>query len=417
MSQDITFIECKKIKFANGKKGLAQSVIDILYDSISKEGLHQAIGLRPDPDAPGHYVIVYGRHRFYVVAKMCKDEVIKSQVYEDMSPEEAKLATLTENACRTHAKPTDRLLVLRRWQEVYKRQYPQLEGKRAGATVRWANSTKAEAKQAAVDAEEASDAEECNDHNGHCISETDSLSDQTTVEVEVASEDAKPKAPKGKHKTFRDRVKSVTAVGDAQISRDLKINNGLNEEQIVCLDVVQCTKADMLKIIDASEDSDQRAEIVNQVASGMEVERAIAQVLGVTTTKESAGRIKEVGNVQKKSEPESDEEWFRRECGEFAGFLSDPDQFHADAVLYHQINEARHTFRKSIKKVIEKHQKDRKGKRWSWFFRSLHQIINVSHPNYWLMCGTCGGKGMDDLGVECPACKGACYKTTTEQYI
>jgi hypothetical protein len=35
-----------------------------------------------------------------------------------------------------------------------------------------------------------------------------------------------------------------------------------------------------------------RSEIVNLVASGMEVEPAISEVLGATTTKDEAGRIK-----------------------------------------------------------------------------------------------------------------------------
>jgi ParB-like chromosome segregation protein Spo0J len=208
--QDTVFIECKKIKFANGKKGLLQSVIDTLYDSISIEGLHQAIGLRPDPDAPGNYILVYGRHRFYDVFKMCKDEVIKSQVYEDMSPEEAELATLTEDACRKNAKPNDRLLVLRRWQEIYRKNFPHLERKKASGTSRWANSTKAAAKQAAVDAEKAAHAEESNDDRGHYSSETDSSSNQKTVEVEVGGGETESEAPKKKLQTFRERVKSVT---------------------------------------------------------------------------------------------------------------------------------------------------------------------------------------------------------------
>ena len=65
--------------------------------------------VRPDPESPGYYQIVQGRHRYYVVAKMMKEEVIACRVFEDMSEEEAELATLSENACRTNAKPTDRL--------------------------------------------------------------------------------------------------------------------------------------------------------------------------------------------------------------------------------------------------------------------------------------------------------------------
>ena len=418
MSQDITFIECKKIKFANGKKGLAQSVIDILYDSISKEGLFNAIILRPDPETPGHYLIVQGRHRFYVVSKMCKDEVIKSQVYEDMTEEEAELATLTENACRSHAKPNDRLLLLRKWQEIYKKQYPNLEGKRASAAARWANSTKAAAKQAAVDAEKAADAGVCNANNGQCITETDSSSDQVTVEVEVASKAAEPEAAKKQTKTFRERVKAVTGVGDAQISRDLKINEGLTEEQVCVLDIMQCTKLDMLKIIDASKDLVKRGEIVTLVASGMEIDRAIKEVLGDTEPTESKGVVKEVGDPTKKADVElTDEEWFIKECGTFSDLLSDNDQYKSDAILFRQISDARDKFRKSIKKIMTEYRKGRHGKNVGWFFLSLYQVLNVAHPNDWLTCGNCGGRGMVDPGHTCPACKGACYKTKTEKYV
>ena len=303
MSQDITPVECKgntlnesrgtndqdivvisqEDQVRQRQEGLAQTVLDTLYDSISKEGLHQPIGLRPDPDSPGNYIIVFGRHRFYVVSKMMKEEVIKSQVYEDMYAEEAELATLTENACRTHSKPNDRLLVLRKWQEDVQEPVPATRRpKRASAAARWANSTKAAAKQAAVDAEEG-----CRRRSkqrpmlGHCIDETESASDQATVEVEVASEAAEPEAPKKKIQTFRERVKSVTGVERHAISRDLKINNGLTEEQVYVLDIIQCTKLGMVKIIDATNgDLVKRGEIVSLVASGMEVDRAIKEVLG-----------------------------------------------------------------------------------------------------------------------------------------
>ena len=138
----------KKIKAAkSGKKGLANSVLDQMYDSISKEGLLHPIIVRPDRDAPGYYKIVAGGHRFYVVAKMCKDEVIACRIFADMSDEEAELAALSENACRTNAKPADRLLAIRKWQEVYRKYFPHLERKKASGNSRWANSTKAEAKQ------------------------------------------------------------------------------------------------------------------------------------------------------------------------------------------------------------------------------------------------------------------------------
>ena len=177
MSQDITFVEVKKIKSAkSGKKGLAQTILDQLYDSISKEGLFNPIVVRPDPESAGSYKIVQGEHRFYVVSKMMKDEVIACRIFSDMSEEEAELATLTENACRTNAKPNDRLLLIRKWQEVYRRYFPQLEGRKASGNSRWANSTKAEAKAKAIEEEKAKDeaaapAAVCNAQNEQYIAD------------------------------------------------------------------------------------------------------------------------------------------------------------------------------------------------------------------------------------------------------
>jgi ParB-like nuclease domain len=247
MSQHITQIPVRKIKFQGGKKGLTPSVLDLLYDSISKQGLFNAIIVRPDPVSPGYYRIVQGRHRYYVVAHMLKKESIECRIFADMSEEKAELASLSENVCRTNAKPTDRLLALRKWQEVYKKYFPLLEGKKASGHSRWANSTKAESKQKAIDDEKAQD------------------------------------------EAVRAAAAAASCEGDPTLSRDLKIDEGLTEEQIYCLNVVQCTKQNMLRIIEVTPgDVVRRGEIVTLVASGMEVELAIAEVLGTTTTKKEA---------------------------------------------------------------------------------------------------------------------------------
>ena len=183
---------------------------------------------------PGYYKIVPGEHRYYVVAKMMKEEAIACRVFADMSDEEAELALLSENACRTNAKPTDRLLLLRKWQEVYQKHFPHLEGKKASGNSRWANSTKAEAKQKAIDEEKAQDAAEgaaaaeSNDRNGHY-----STDDAVEVEVEIASESAE--GPVTAQASTRPTASAQGGHGtsDSTLSRDLKINEGLTEEQIL----------------------------------------------------------------------------------------------------------------------------------------------------------------------------------------
>ena len=404
--QDITCVECKKVRPAkSAKKGLAPAVLDQLHDSISKEGLLNPVCLRPDPENPGCYRIVAGEHRFYVVSKMMKADVVAARIFDEMSDEEAELAGLSENACRTHAKPTDRLLHLRKWQEVYRKHFPALEGCRGAATARWANSTKAEAKQKAIDEERAKDAAEaaaaCDDQNGHRIE-----GDAPTADTSESKE---------RPKTFRERVKAVTGMSESALTRDLKINNSLDEEQVYVLDLVQCTKQGMIQIIDATKDIQRRGEIVNLVASGMEIDRAIVEVLG-----EQAGTGTHAEGDEANAGPrreETDEEWFLRECAEFSGYLGEPDQFRSDAILFRQLSEERNRHRKKVKKIVESYKESRKGKRIGWFFLNVFNYLNVSHPNSWAICGACKGKGTSEAGEECSTCRGAGYKTKTERYV
>jgi ParB-like chromosome segregation protein Spo0J len=426
MSQEIKVVECNKIIAAkSSKKGLNNNVLDQLHDSICKEGMLQPMGVRPAADKPGHYRIVYGEHRYYVVAKMMKEEAIECRVFADMSDEEAELAGMSENVCRTHAKTHDRLISLRKWQEVYQKHFPALVGKRAGATSRWANSTKAEAKRKAIEQEKAQEvaeaaaesAEVFNRHNGGYTTDA-----TVEVEVEVASE-PEPETKPAAQQTFRERVEAVTGVGGRTLDRDLKIARGFNDEQLYALGVVECTKNGMLSIIDATDDEKKRGKIVSLVASGMEVEVAIKDVLGVTTTKDAAGRVTTVGDdgTSPKAEssdqpPLSDDEWFERECGEFAGFLVETDQYKSDAILYRRIADERTKFRKSIKKIVAEYREERKGKKLGWFYFQLYRILNISHPKDWNICFECAGKSLVDPGVKCPKCKGACYETKTERY-
>ena len=114
---------------------------------------------------------------------------------------------------------------------------------------------------------------------------------------------------------------------------------------------------------------------------------------------------------------ESDEDWFLRECGTFAGYLGDSDQYRSDAILWHKIAEERTVFRKKVKAIVEDHRQQRKGRKVGWFFLTLIRVLNISHPNDWVICPTCRGSSMVDPGDECPKCHGACYEIKTENYV
>lgn len=416
--QDITYVEVKKVRSAKGKQGLATGVIDQLHDSISKEGLFNPIVIRPDPESPGHYLIVQGRHRFYVVAKLMKEDVIAARIFEDMSEEEAELAALTENACRTHAKPQDRLLALRKWQEVYRKHFPFLEGRKASGHSRWANSTKAEAKAKAIEEEKARDEDEESvatvaESNGRVGLNSGCQAEQVTAEIEdAAGADAEKKA--AGERIIRARAMATTGVGYRTLSRELKINTNLDEEQVYVLGLVECTQQGMIQIIDATDDKVKRGQIVNLVASGMDIDEAIREVLGTQAT--AKAETKEVGEVEAMAGSETDQEWFARECGEFAGFLGDIDQYKSDAILYRQLMAERYAHRKKVKAIIKEYERTRKGKTFGRFYWTVYNYLNSSHPNSWVICGTCKGKGSVD-GQECSSCRGACYRTKAEKYV
>jgi hypothetical protein len=213
-------------------------------------------------------------------------------------------------------------------------------------------------------------------------------------------------------------VEAVTGVGGRTLDREIKIAKGFTEDQLYALKIVECTKNGMLSIIDAADDLGQRGEIVSLVASGMEVEVAIKEVVGTTVIKDEGGKVKVVDDAGEEAEvrPLTDDEWFERECGEFAGFLTETDQYRSDAILYRRISEARSKFRKSLKKIVEDYREERKGKKVGWLFLQLHRILNLSHPKDWNICIQCGGKSLVDPGVECPKCKGSCYETIAERY-
>lgn len=403
---EMQLIPCKQIRMPKGAK-LSETTIHHLHDSIRTEGMYNPVVLRPDPDHTGDYLVVQGKHRFHVKSKLLKEDAIEARVFPDMDAAEAELATMTENACRNAPSGNKRLLLIQQWQEVFRRKYPDLIGKRAGGKAR--SQQRAEAGKV--------DGGASTDHTDPCSAPATHESDDATMNP--------PPSGQKRPATFIERVAASTGQSTSSAKRDIRIANGFTEDQLNLLDPLGVGKLDLLAILDATRDSEnERAEVVNLVCSGMPTADAIREVTGLTEIKDKAGRTKQADTAEGASAKMAedagsdlpDDDWFATYCGEFAKLLGDPARFRLDAILFRHLSDARAAFRKRARKPFAAAREAAKGKAVGPFFFLLHRLLNASHPKDWLYCDQCKGSGRNESG-PCKKCGEAGYFIKTEKYV
>ena len=98
---------------------LSKAFIETLADSIKVEGLAQPVVLRPNPAAPGRYLLVCGRHRFHAVARILKHEAIDAIVRDDLDEVRAERLTLAENLWLWPLNKRQRERSFGRWYQSY----------------------------------------------------------------------------------------------------------------------------------------------------------------------------------------------------------------------------------------------------------------------------------------------------------
>jgi ParB-like nuclease domain len=146
-------IEVLPVKLIIAPKGkLSDKTLDLLADSMRVDGMLHPLLVRPHPDRPGYYILVAGRHRYYVTCKVLKEETVEFRVLVDMDDAESRMMALTENVCRSAPKSSiARLTLISEWAALYTEKYPDKVGRRAGGKARWAG--KANKAQAEVETE------------------------------------------------------------------------------------------------------------------------------------------------------------------------------------------------------------------------------------------------------------------------
>lgn len=396
------FIECKRISFPKNDPALrkfSKEFATNLATAIAAEGMYNAIVVRPDPNREGYFIGVQGRHRHYAQHKVLKQPLIECKVIADMDDTEHEMAVIAENLWRNPLTKGQQTISVKRWYEHYQKLHPDLTASR-GAAGGAATKAKLEA---------ARQAEANGDANGEA---------EATARRADASEATESTEAKKSESGFPARVASATGQSLRTAERELRLAKAFTEEQLEVFEQMKVTQAHREQIARVK-DEGERGAIVNLIASGMEAEEAIKQVMqdrAPTRADKSKAEIKAESQAKadKGAADMDDETWFNTYCGEKAAMFGDPAKYKADAILYRKVAEQRATFRSKVKGFV-KATKD--SKILGPFFNNLHRLIGISHPKDWPLCGTCGGKGSDETKLRCKKCYGCCYELKTEEYL
>lgn len=393
------FIECKKVAFPKVDPALrkfSKEFATNLAASIAAESMYNPIVVRPDPEREGYYIGVQGRHRHYAQWKVLKQPLIEAKIIADMDATEHEMAVIAENLWRNPLTKGQQTLSVKKWYEHYQRLYPDLTSSRGAAG---GQATKAKFEAARARAE-----------NGESNGEA-----QASATVANDSESSgEVKAENG----FTDRVAAATGQSKRSAERELRLARAFTVDQLEALNQMQVAQTHREQIARVKDEAN-RGAIVNLIASGMEADEAIKQVMADAAPtapnkgKEEA-RAESKAKAEKGGDDVDDETWFATYCGEKAALLADPARYKSDAILYRKVLEARAALRAKVKGFVKA---TRESRILGPFYNNLNRLIGISHPKDWPLCGTCGGKGMDDKSLKCKKCFGCCYELKTEEYL
>ena len=115
-------VECKLIDVMPVDKEVRSFNKEFAVDlaaSIRVEGMYNPIAIRPNPDKPGHYFLVQGRHRLYATFKVLKEQSIRCTILDEMDETEHKMAAIAENLWRFDTSKAQRLKAVGAWHEYY----------------------------------------------------------------------------------------------------------------------------------------------------------------------------------------------------------------------------------------------------------------------------------------------------------
>jgi hypothetical protein len=370
-----------------------------LADTIKVAGLLVPISVRPDPDNPGRYLLINGKHKLYAVKNVLKQDLIKARVFTDMDAAEAELVRDVEQLWHNPLKRAQHTAALKRWHAHWLASLPPIPEK--GELVGETGQPDGPAG--------ATDGQSCEQRK---------------------TRGARPKPESHREAAFDQRVADATGQSVRSVQAAKRRAKSFTEEQLEVF--AQCDVSDVdMTWIAKIKDEAKRNHVVNLVASGKSVEESMKCTMGDDAPK----RLNEIdeakgsrdtepqGKAQAKetAEPElSDDEWFDRYCGEKAAMLRDKHKYKAAALLYRAIAEERHVHRCKIKGKLKEAKKNGPNP----MLNLANRYVSLSHPKDWLICPDCKGTGDNpatpaDAAVKptCKGCFGGGYRLKTEEYL
>lgn len=395
---DVKLIECRLIdvpKSNNELRTFSKEFAVNLSDSIKSEGMYNPVAVRPNPASPGRFLLVQGKHRLYAVKSVLKEQFINCTIIADMDDIDAEMAMIAENLWRNPLTRPQHAICLKKWFAHWMTKNPQKVGRGSAGSLAAAKSREAK-KAAASGAKEGNEAGTADATAGDDGESTDSGAEQSFTKI----------------------VAAATGQSEASATRTKRIAVAFNEDQLDVFNQMSVSQTDMLRIAKIKDEA-KRGEVVNLIASGIDVAESIKEVMGDAAPKRDNGESKATAEAKETAKEEkraelTDDEWFLTYCGEKAAMLGDPSRFKADCLLYRNITDARHAFRAKVKAAVK--ATGEAGTKGPVFF-AVNRIIAMSHPRDFTLCFDCKGKGKDSASVNCKKCGGAGFALKLEEYL
>ena len=224
-----------------------------LATAIQTEGMIQPICVRADPAKPGYFILVAGRHRFYAVKTVLKEQFIECNVL-DIDEGQHEMLAITENLWRNPLTQNQHGLAIKRWYDLYALANPEKVGRAFGGHVRAAKA----AAEAATSGEGA-----------------EKLTAKLAVDQNEPNETT---AAKGAAEGASDVLAAAMGTSKRTAERKIALARKFDEEQLEALDQMKVTQEEREEIARIA-DPVEMNKVINLLIAGMDVPEAIAEVL------------------------------------------------------------------------------------------------------------------------------------------
>src|SRR5208337_1848397 len=230
-----------------------------LATSIKAEGLFNPIVVRPNPDKPGRYILVQGRHRLYAVKKVLKEQSIRCTILEDMDDAEHKMASIAENLWRFEPNKMQRLKITQQWHKCFAAKHATPVASTNGTTK--AGTTKptkaVEAQTAKAESNIEAEAAQVLGADTSALSNCEPTDTESATQAEKKTDDIFTKHFSAVTGKSARTARRITQLATAFSADDLEVFS--------CMDIKQ-QQIEALLTLDAET---QRKEVIALVASGL----------------------------------------------------------------------------------------------------------------------------------------------------